>query len=431
MSDQFKPAAREVLGLDTFTKIPEVSVGALALFNGKGQVLLNIRGCNTVAEVLAALGGMGTNAANQPGGFAQLDESGNLVGRLILADATGVSLQNGELGVNAAGELVIGTPAGKRLVFDKTKAMIDAYGIRNNDANVIPAGAAKMLTVMETTVSYIWVKTTTGYARAMNWDGTLTANAGSGNPASDITPTWLTAASPYTARIPKLIAVWSTNSSGNPSGDLVSLTCNANQLTALDVSECSALTALACGNNQLTALEVSANTALTSLDCAVNQLTALDVSECSALTALACGNNQLTALDLSANTALTSLDCVVNQLTALDLSANTALTSLVCHTNQITVLDLSLNAGLTDLICDNNLLTTLDLNAAAWQDGEGVICLNNPITSTKALLDAWFATLPEVEAGSNLYVGGAALGLDPAPDVTIAENKGWTVNGDY
>ena len=89
-----------------------------------------------------------------------------------------------------------------------------------------------------------------------------------------------------------------------------------------------------CNNNALTALDVSQNTALTNLYCSDNALTALDVTKNTALTRLYCYNNALTALDVTQNTALTYLDCNNNALTALDLSQNTKLTYLDCSGQQ-------------------------------------------------------------------------------------------------
>ena len=143
---------------------------------------------------------------------------------------------------------------------------------------------------------------------------------------------------------------------------LTELNCCINQLTALDVSKNTALTELYCNENQLTSLDVSKNTALISLSCVCNQLTSLDVSKNTALTDLDCDINQLTSLDVSKNTALTRLKCSYNQLISLDVSKNTALTGLKCRNNQLTVLDVSKNTALTDLECRNNQLTSLDLS---------------------------------------------------------------------
>ena len=157
------------------------------------------------------------------------------------------------------------------------------------------------------------------------------------------------------------------------------LLCTDNQLTALDVSENTALTELDCRFNKLTALDVSKNTALTILECNANRLTALDVSKNTALTELDCSFNELTALDVSKNTALLYLICVVNQLTSLDVSKNTALTDLNCSINKLTALDVSKNTALTKLYCNENRLTALDVskNTALLY----LICVVNQLTS--------------------------------------------------
>ena len=143
---------------------------------------------------------------------------------------------------------------------------------------------------------------------------------------------------------------------------LTNLACHHTALTALDVSKNTELTNLYCYNNALTALDVSKNTALTRLDCNNNALTELDVTQNTALERLYCYNNALTALDVTKNTALTRLDCNNNALTALDVSKNTALTRLDCYSNNLTALDVSQNTALTYLDCNNNALTALDLS---------------------------------------------------------------------
>ena len=95
------------------------------------------------------------------------------------------------------------------------------------------------------------------------------------------------------------------------------------------------LTHLNCSNNQLTALDVSNNTALTDLNCNYNQLTSLDVSKNTALEMLYCYDNQLTALDVSKNMALEEMLCYDNKLTALDVLKNTALTILYFGTSTL------------------------------------------------------------------------------------------------
>ena len=96
--------------------------------------------------------------------------------------------------------------------------------------------------------------------------------------------------------------------------------CNNQKITALDVSRNPNLKQLYCFGSQLTTLDVSRNTALTDLHCDNNQLTTLDVSGATALRNLYCKGNQLTKLDMSSNTGLTRLNCINNQLTASALN---------------------------------------------------------------------------------------------------------------
>ena len=190
------------------------------------------------------------------------------------------------------------------------------------------------------------------------------------------------------------------------------LWCTDNQLTALDVSENTALTKLNCCFNKLTSLDVSKNTALTELNCSVNKLTALDVSKNTALTELYCNDNQLTSLNVSKNTALISLSCVCNQLTSLDVSKNTALTKLNCSINKLTSLDVSKNTALTKLNCSINKLTALDVskNMALTE----LYCNDNQLTS----LDLSNTNIMnDPNCGNNIYQ--IVVDNDPTFDLSI------------
>jgi len=142
---------------------------------------------------------------------------------------------------------------------------------------------------------------------------------------------------------------------------LTFLSCAANQLHSLNVSQNTALESLYCYKNQLTSLDVRTNFDLIDLYCYLNQLTSLDVSQNTALTELECWYNQLSSLDLKTNTALTTLMCGGNQLTSLNVSNNASLINLHCSTNQLTTLDVSHNTVLTSFHCYNNSLTSLDV----------------------------------------------------------------------
>ena len=150
-------------------------------------------------------------------------------------------------------------------------------------------------------------------------------------------------------------------SSLNVSGltNLQSLGCNNNQLPSLNVSGLTNLQQLICSYNQLPSLNVSGLTQLVNLQCSDNQLPSLNVSGLTNLQILACNNNQIPNLDVSGLTNFNYLDCSNNQLPSLNLSGLTNLGTLYCNINQISNLDVSDSAYLNTLFCDNNLLITL------------------------------------------------------------------------
>ena len=152
-----------------------------------------------------------------------------------------------------------------------------------------------------------------------------------------------------------------------------------NQLTSLDVSNCTELDTLACSGNPLKILDVSKNTKLTYLGCYSNQLTALDLSKNTALNFLQCNNNQLTVLDVSKNTALTFLQCSSNLLTSLDVTKNSALTYLSCMNNKLTTLYVSNNKSLEYITCSSNQLTSLDVSGCSALKSLG--CSGNQLTT--------------------------------------------------
>ena len=119
---------------------------------------------------------------------------------------------------------------------------------------------------------------------------------------------------------------------------------------------------LYCYNNQLTALDVSGNMGLWYLDCHDNQLTSLDVSNCTALGCLCVGYNPLTILDVSNMTELVSLAADNCQLNTLHFDNCTKLEQVWCHRNQLTSLDVRTNVELRMLACGVNLLSADALN---------------------------------------------------------------------
>ena len=112
---------------------------------------------------------------------------------------------------------------------------------------------------------------------------------------------------------------------------------DTNQDSSLSDTEIAAVKKINCSNKGITNLKgIEYFTSLNILWCTDNQLTALDVSENTALTKLNCCFNKLTSLDVSKNMALTILECNANRLTSLDVSKKTAMTELKCGIKQMT-----------------------------------------------------------------------------------------------
>ncbi|MCL2063441.1 MAG: hypothetical protein FWG98_03585 [Candidatus Cloacimonetes bacterium] len=143
------------------------------------------------------------------------------------------------------------------------------------------------------------------------------------------------------------------------------------------------------------------------------------------ITGLNCIRSGLTSLDVSRNTALTVLFCSYNLLTALDVSQNVSLTILGCSNNEITALDLSQVAALISLDCGYNQLTELDVSRNIALNDELHFSYNQ---LTADALNALFSTLHSNDfTKKEIHIGGNPGSADCDP--SIAEAKGWTVEG--
>ena len=206
--------------------------------------------------------------------------------------------------------------------------------------------------------------------------------------------------------------------------ELITLDCIGNQLTELDVTECTKLTELECTWNQLAAFDVSKNTALRVLSCSGNQLTALDVSQNTALETLGCGLNLLTSLDVSQNTVLTELYCYENQLTELDVSKNAMLKRLSCNDNQLTSINISGHTALEVLQCKGNNLAGLDVSGCPALNE--LICMSNQIKGEA--MDALVESLPTVNRGHLGVINHTnEQNVMTKSQVAVAKAKGWYV----
>lgn len=144
--------------------------------------------------------------------------------------------------------------------------------------------------------------------------------------------------------------------------NLRGLSCVANQISYLDVSQNTSLEWLICAMNQLTSLDVSQNVLLNNLRCSMNEIMTLDVSQNPDLQYLYCSNNLLSTLDLTQNVQLKELDCESNDITLLNTSGMTMLQKLNCSSNMISSLDLTDSPLLTELRFPGNAIQSLDVS---------------------------------------------------------------------
>jgi len=131
-----------------------------------------------------------------------------------------------------------------------------------------------------------------------------------------------------------------------------------------------------------------------------NNLTSLDVSNCSMLEWLDCQTNSLTQLNLTNNTGLEVLTCLNNQISTLDLSKNTNLIYLHCENNQLSQLDLTNNTSLQSVYCYGNMFNYSSLPLPAW-----TAYSYSPQAPLK-LAKTEYALNEEVDLSSQLTAGG-------------------------
>ncbi len=182
--------------------------------------------------------------------------------------------------------------------------------------------------------------------------------------------------------------------------------CYCNELPELDVSANTSLEKLSCYTNKLTRLALPPS--IYRLECQDNQLTSLNLSNCTELDYAECHHNHIESIDLDGCTTLSHLYCYDNLLTSLDLSHTRDLNELRCSNNRLKSLSLNGCRYLYELECDGNQLTSLDISSCA-EDFQKLSCQNCSLTvavGTDRTID--LSTLPGSfdEAKASNWTGG-------------------------
>ncbi len=161
--------------------------------------------------------------------------------------------------------------------------------------------------------------------------------------------------------------------------NLVSLNCENNSLTGLNVSNLLYLLFLNCSNNQLVNLNVNGLTELQNINCQFNQLINLDVSGITNLLNLNCSYNQIATLNLNNLLNLEVLNCNNNQIATFDLTDLINVKTLDCSYNQLLTINPNSLTSLESLNCNSNLLISLSISNLINFDN--LDCSNNQLTT--------------------------------------------------
>ncbi len=182
--------------------------------------------------------------------------------------------------------------------------------------------------------------------------------------------------------------VTSLNASGCTA--LTYLDCSNFGLTTLNIAGCTQLSTLTLDGNAITALNVS-GTAITTLNCDAWDIVALDVTNCSSLETLSCADNLLATLDLTGCTALKNLDCSGNQLTTLVLEDQSGMQNLDCSNNKLSFGNLPLPSVMNVADRGNffyaNQDVTLTIEGTVGPNNEVIVKSDDPFTLTDTFWD--------------------------------------------
>jgi hypothetical protein len=293
------------------------------------------------------------------------------------------------------------------------------------------AKAVKMVYI-NTGSPTVSVYTSTGYARGVRWDGTLTTTQGTGDAGASISLSWGTApASPYNSLLPKMAAVVPCTVGGVVSGNITQFVATSNGITHLDVVGLTSLTNLDVTGNMLTQLNIDSLTSLVTLNASDNGLEYLYIPQNTALVTLNVSTNNLRTLELKYVAMLEYVNCSYNALTRLELLGVDSGTfhTLACAHNQLSYLDIQGCTGVYNLDVSYNSLTTLALPNFSppfivGEDGAVYNLSSNSFTSTE--LNAIFTALDAPSTApqtATLYItGNPGTGTC---NTTIATSKGW------
>lgn len=210
--------------------------------------------------------------------------------------------------------------------------------------------------------------------------------------------------------------------------ELKKLSCYANQLESIDLTDTPNLESLFCSNNAISQIDIGQHTKLKELSCSSNKITSLTLSQFPALETLKCYKNAIERLDLARCRSLSKLWCSENKLSLLDISNNKELRVVWCYDNSIEKIIFGTHPKLQWLCCENNRLSSLDAASLSNLELLKIYCNNIRGKSMDNIMEL----LPAKGAkNGDLMVVDTRnkneRNICTAKQVAVAKQKGWNV----
>lgn len=219
-----------------------------------------------------------------------------------------------------------------------------------------------------------------------------------------------------------------------PGSQIMDLSIRNNQLSSFSVSEAPHLRMLDLFKNQLTAVSLQGKLQeLVALNLGKNQISDIDLAQCTALRGLTLSYNPMKKVDLAPCKELTAISIHHTSLTELDLSHTVKLKNIEAMNGKLTSIDLSPCLELIEVWLSQNSLA--DVNLAP--NNESLLCLQlagNKLTPEKiesiieALPNISDVTVPSYQAD---YLKHLSIRYNPSTDkanLKPAQYKGWTLD---
>jgi hypothetical protein len=201
------------------------------------------------------------------------------------------------------------------------------------------------------------IRTSTGYARVIRWDGTLAAQIGTGNPNDYINVNIGTTPTAQYNIYPIPMGIMPVANGGSvPSGDItgINMSSPTPQIISVYTKSLSSLTDTILNNNLLTNVDLSGCTSLINLQLANNSITSINLTGLLNLDFVFMNNNLLASINLSGCVVLKTIHLNDNLLTSVDFTAVPSLEYFTANNNRLVSLDISSCTNLNYMEATNN-----------------------------------------------------------------------------